>query len=114
MWLDESTTSVKTMPSDYNQMAADGASNAIGSILELETRTRTVRSNDVDLSICCAHQNERARGYASSTQEYANPVNLELGKVLNKSHSIQVRLNRAPNRYVRIQMIVFNTCTGAF
>lgn len=79
-------------------MAADGASNAIGSVLELESRTRTVRSNDVDLGICIAHQNERAGGYASGTQEYADPVNLELGDILHKSHGIQVRMNRAPTR----------------
>ena len=89
---------MKVTSSDINQMSADGASNAIGSILELEARGRVARSNDVELSICVAHQNERAGGYASGTQEYANPVNLELGEVLNKSHSIQVRLNRATTR----------------
>ena len=97
-WLNSSRDSVKVNASDINQMAADGASNAIGSVLELEARNRFDRSNDVDLSICIAHQNERAGGYASGTHEYAEPVNLPLGIILNKSHGIQVRLNRASSR----------------
>ena len=97
-WMQESVECVKVVSTDSNQMAADGASNAIGSILEVEVQTRDQRDNDVDLSICCAHQNERAGGYASGTHKHAVPVNEALGSILEKSHTIQVRVNRAESR----------------
>jgi hypothetical protein len=79
-------------------MTADRASNAIGSVAELEAQTRTERSNDIALDICIAHQNERAGGYASGTHDFVNPVNEDLGDVLKKSHTLQVRLGRSANR----------------
>jgi hypothetical protein len=97
-WMQESVECVKVVSTDSNQLAADGASNAIGSILEVEVQTRDQRENDVDLSICCAHQNERAGGYASGTHKHAVPVNEALGSILEKSHTIQVRVNRAESR----------------
>jgi hypothetical protein len=97
-WIKGSNTAAKIRDSDINQMSADGASNAIGSIAELEAQTRTTRSNDVSISICVAHQNNRAGGYASGMHDHADPVNVELGAVLKKSHGIQVRVSRAPNR----------------
>ncbi len=97
-WITESYLCVKVVSPDFNNMAADGASNAIGSILEVEVVTRVERANDVDLSICVAHQGERAGGYASGTHEYAEPVNSPLGQILEKSHTIQVRINRAESR----------------
>ena len=53
----------------------DGASNAIGSFLEIEVQTHQDCDNDDDLSICLAHQNEGAGGYASGTHKHAPPVN---------------------------------------
>ncbi|KAL7514082.1 hypothetical protein ACHAWX_000792 [Stephanocyclus meneghinianus] len=97
-WLTESHKAIKVVSSDFNQMAADGASNAIGSILESEVQTCTERANDIDLSICHAHQNELAGGYASGTHKYAKPVNIDLGEILEKSHVIQVCLNCAKSR----------------
>ena len=78
----------------------DGASNAIGSVLEIEVQTHQDLDNDDDLSICLAHQNERAGGYASAsgTHKHARPVNTCLGGILEKSHTIQVRVNRAQSR----------------
>ena len=73
----------------------DGASNAIGSVLEIEVQTHQDLDNDDDLSICLAHQNERAGGYASGTHKHACPVNTCLGGILEKSHTFQVRVNRA-------------------
>ncbi len=45
--------------------------------------------------MCVVHQNERAGGYASGTHDFAQPVNPELGELLKKSHTIQVRLARS-------------------
>lgn len=97
-WMKGSFTAVQVKPSDPSQMTADGASNAIGSVAELEAQTRTERSNDIGLDICVAHQNERAGGYASGTHDFVNPVNEDLGDVLKKSHTLQVRLGRSANR----------------
>ena len=96
-WLTESHKAIKVVSSDFNQMAADGASNAIGSILEVEVQTCTERANDIDLSICHAHQNEHAGGYASGMHKYAKPVNVDLGQILEKSMSfsfISIALNQ--------------------
>lgn len=99
MWIDESTKCTKFVASDFNEMAAHGASNVIGSVAELETRTRVHRENDVSISTCLAHQNQRSGGYASGTHDFANPVNVALGEILKKSHTLlQVRLGRSPNR----------------
>ena len=76
----------------------DGASNAIGSVLEIEVQTHQDLDNDDDLSICLAHQNERAGGYASGTHKHARLVNTCLGGILEKSHTIQVRVNLAQSR----------------
>jgi hypothetical protein len=73
---------------DINQLAADRASNAIGSIAEYESLAQLIRSNDVELSVCIAHQNERSGGYASGTIAFAVPANQELGDILDKSHRI--------------------------
>jgi hypothetical protein len=97
-WLNDSNSSAKIRDADVNQMSANGASNAIGSIAELEAQTRVNRPNDINLRICVAHQNNRAGGYASGIHDHAEPVNEELGVILKKSHGIQVRLSRAPNR----------------
>jgi hypothetical protein len=83
---------------DINQLAADGASNAIGSIAEYESPAQLTRSNDVELSVCIAHQNEWSGGYASGTVAFAVPANQELGDILDKSHGIQVHLSRSSTR----------------
>ena len=54
-WLFESFKSAKLKHSDINQLAADGASNAIGSMSEYESLSRTERANDVDFDVCLAH-----------------------------------------------------------
>ena len=97
-WMQCSTKCAKARASDISQMCADGATNASGSIAELETTTRTIRCNDTDVKTCVAHQNERAGGYASGTSDFANPVNVEMGLVLKKSHDIQSLINRSTNR----------------
>ena len=76
----------------------DGASNAIGSVHEIEVQTHQDLDNDDDLSICLAHQNDRAGGYASGTHKHALPVNTCPGSILEKSHTIQVRVNPAQSR----------------
>ena len=83
---------------DFIQFAADGASNAVGSIAEFESLSRPNRSNDVALSVCIAHQNERSGGYASGTIAFAEPANDELGAIIDKSHKIQVRMSRSSQR----------------
>jgi hypothetical protein len=97
-WMKESMSEVKLLHKDMNQLVSDGASNAIGSVAELEASTRVHRANDVEITICAAHQNQRAGGFASGSTEFAEPVNIELGELLNKSHRLQTFMNRAPNR----------------
>ena len=86
------------MNSDFSQLTADGASNAIGSMQEFEVLTRHGRPNEVDFAVCYAHQNERSGGKASGTVKFAEETNNDLGDVLKKSHEIQVRISRAPKR----------------
>ena len=86
------------MNSDFSQLTADGASNAIGLMQEFEVLTRHGRPNEVDFAVCYAHQNERSGGKASGTVKFAEETNNDLGDVLKKSHEIQVRISRAPKR----------------
>ncbi len=83
---------------DINQFLDDGASNAIGSIAEYESLSHPTRPNDVQLSVCFAHQNEQSGGYASGTITFAIPANKELSDILEKSHKIQVRLSHSSHR----------------
>jgi hypothetical protein len=83
---------------DWGQLAADGGSNAIGSIREFELVTRSEdggRESSLDFNICYSHQNERSGGYASGTVKFADSQNDALGDILKKSHIIQVRINRS-------------------
>ncbi len=105
-WIKSSCTESRIINSDFSQLSADGASNAIGSMQEFEILTRTGRSNDVDFAVCYAHQNERSGGKASGTVKFAEVINDKLGDVLKKSHKIQVPISRAPKRmhiYEQIQ-----------
>jgi hypothetical protein len=86
---------------DWGQLAADGGSNAIGSIREFELVTRSEdggRESSLDFNICYIHQNERSGGYASGTVKFADSQNDALGDILKKSHIIQVRINRSNTR----------------
>ncbi|KAL7536970.1 hypothetical protein ACHAWF_005621 [Thalassiosira exigua] len=85
----ESDTLASVCKSDFLQLCADGASNAIGSAEGFEFETRNDRANDMDLLICSAHQNERSGGKASGTIKFASGSNDDLGLVLKKSHEIQ-------------------------
>lgn len=96
-WMHESISEAKVANSDFAQLSADGASNAIGSLQEFEVLTRPERPNEVDFTVCLAHQNERSGGMASGTIKNAES-NYELGAELKKNHEIQVRINRAPAR----------------
>jgi hypothetical protein len=87
----ESFREATVLNGDFLQLAADGVSNAIGSIAEFKSLSRPTRSNDVALSVCIAHQNERSGGYASGTIVFAEPANDELGLIIDKSPKIQVR-----------------------
>jgi len=62
------------------------------------TALKTKSSNDVALSVCIAHHNERLGGYASGTIAFAEPANDELGAIIDKSHEIQVRMSRSSQR----------------
>jgi hypothetical protein len=94
-WMAESFVEASLTNQDINQLAADGSSNAIGSVAKYESLARLTRSNDVELSVCIAHQNERSGGYALGTIAFAVPANQELGDILDKSNGIQVRLSRS-------------------
>ena len=102
-----SCTESRIINSDFSQLTADGASNAIGSMQEFKVLTRAGHSNDVDFAVCYAHQNERSGGKASGTVKFAEVINDDLGDVLKKSHEIQVRIRRAQKRmhiYQQIQI----------
>ena len=84
---------------DFNQLAVDGGSNAIGSIQEFEVVAREEgRSNSTDFVICFAHKNECSAGYASGIAKFADAPNEELGAVLAKNRDVQVRMHRNPSR----------------
>ena len=59
-WIFESFECAKLKHADVNQFSADGASNAIGSVSEYESLSRTARGNDVQFDVCYAHQNQRS------------------------------------------------------
>jgi hypothetical protein len=92
-WMFESFREATVLNGDFLHLAADGASNAIGSIVEFESLSHPTRSNDVALSVCIAHQNEWSGGYASGTIAFAEPANDELGLIIDKSRKIQVRMS---------------------
>jgi hypothetical protein len=52
-WMNGSFDCVTLKASDIDHMAADGGSNAIGSISEYESISRTSRGNDVSCIIQC-------------------------------------------------------------
>ncbi len=86
---------------DWGQLAADGGSNAIGSIRKFELVTWSEdggQEGSVDFNICYSHQNERSGGYASGTVKFADSQNDALGEILKKSHGIQVQINRSHKR----------------
>jgi hypothetical protein len=79
-WIAESFWEATLTNQDINQFSADGASNALGSIAEYESLLRPTCPNDVELSVCIAHQNEQSGGYASGTIAFAIPANKDLGE----------------------------------
>ena len=94
----DSVKALELLMSDFNQFVSDGASNAIGSIAEFESQTREERSNDISVQRCVSHNNELSLGYASGLLDYTDRVNEELGDILKKLHTSQVRLSRSGNR----------------
>lgn len=88
--MQSTTDAIKILSSDFCQLVADGASNAIGSLVEHELQTRSTRESEVDFNVCMVHQNERSGGYASGTVKFALDPNPNLGAVLKKNHSLQV------------------------
>jgi hypothetical protein len=57
--------------------------------------------------VCFAHQNERSGGYASGKIAFSEPANKKLGDILDKSHTIQVRVSRSYHRmaiYSEVQL----------
>jgi hypothetical protein len=93
------------MNSDFSQLTANGASNAIGSMQEFEVLTRDGCPTSVDFAVCYAHQNERSGSKASGTVEFAEITNDNLGDLLKKSHKIQERISRASKRMHAYQQV---------
>jgi len=50
-WIFESFESAKLKHADVNQFAADGASNAIGSVSEYESLLQTAHPNEVHFDV---------------------------------------------------------------
>lgn len=96
-WMLKSCVEAKIVSSNFSQLSADGASNAIGSVQEFEVLTRPGRHNEVDFNVCAVHQNERSGGMASGTINIEG-ANYDLGAELKKNHEIQVRLHQSGNR----------------
>jgi hypothetical protein len=95
-WMLESCKESSIQQDDWGQLAADGGSNAIGSICKFEIITRSEDSgqeSSLDFNVCYSHQNERSGGYASGTVNFADNQNDALGEILKKSHGIQVRIS---------------------
>lgn len=93
------TDAAKIATDDIHQLAADGGSNAIGSVQEYEVVARDEgRAVSTDFGICMSHQNERSGGLASGTIKFAEMQNEELGLIIKKNHENQVRLNRSGHR----------------
>jgi hypothetical protein len=97
-WIFESFECAKLKHADVNQFAADGDSNAIGSVSEYESLSRTAHPNEVQFDVCYAHQNQRSGGYASGSLIFAETVDTALGEILIKNHQIQVNICRSTNR----------------
>ena len=99
-WMFSSIRQARLRNEDFNQWAADGGSNAIGSIQEVEVvaRAEEGRSNSQEFNVCYSHQNERSGGYASGAIKFADEPNVPLGNILRKNHEIQVSLNRSGKR----------------
>ena len=98
--MSESCVEVRAKSEDFNQLSADGGSNAIGACQEYEVMTRcdSRRATCLDFNVCFSHQNERSSGYASGTIKFADEPNADLGLILSKNHDIQVRFGRSPKR----------------
>lgn len=92
-WLKKSTDAVNMKSDDINVTSADGASNAIGSLVDFEVETHNDRSTNQEFSICFAHQNQQAACYASGTGDFAENLNATLSNVLDKNHKSQVSTN---------------------
>ncbi len=85
---------------DWGQLAADGGSNAIGSICKFELVTQSEdggQEGSVDFNICYWHQNKHSGGYALETVKFADSQNDALGEILKKNHGIQVQINQSHN-----------------
>lgn len=93
LWVKESTDEVGIKSDDINVTTADGASNAIGSLVDFELLTRDERSDNQEFEICAAHQNQRSADFASGKGGFAENSNPELSACLNFSHKHQVRLS---------------------
>lgn len=105
-WMDSSAGATIVVPSDWNNLSADGASNAIGAVAEYEVVTRDGRPSSVDFDTCFAHQNQRSALRSSGVVTFkTGPTNKDLGNCLNKSHEIQVRIYRSPNRMTVLNAI---------
>ena len=98
--MSESIAESRCRSSDFNQLIADGGSNAIGGIQEYEVVSRVDghRASSLDFDVCFSHQNERSSGYASGTIDFADDPNPGLGEILKKNHDIQVRMHRSAKR----------------
>ena len=97
-WMDDSFRASRVKSGDFSQLCADGASNAIGSVVEYEVGSRKDRSGSLDFNVCYTHQNERSGIWASGSGDFKDQPNCELGAVLVKNHTIQTSLNRNGTR----------------
>lgn len=105
-WINTSSFETKLLNCDINQLAANGASNAIGCISEYTQLSCPLCPNDGEFGVCYAHQNECSGGFTSGTIEFAKPADEESGNAFVTSHEIKVHISRKPARldvYCKIQ-----------
>ncbi len=95
-WMFESTAEGKVQKDDFGSLAADGGSNAVGVVQEYKVvgQEQGGQTNKTNFTICHANQQECSGGFAAGTAKFASFPNEPLGKVLEKNHLIQVRMNQ--------------------
>jgi hypothetical protein len=97
-WLRTAHTRSGLKPDFILCHATDGASNAVGSALEFQAVTASVRQRDIRHYVCFAHQVNRSAKFASGMGDFAENKNEELSKLLRKTHDINSRIYRNETR----------------
>jgi hAT family C-terminal dimerisation region len=97
-WLELGHYRAGVKPEMISCHSTDGASNAVGSVLEFRAITDYLREHSISHYVCFAHQVNRSARYASGTGDFVENPNEDLSGVLNKMHEINSRITRSEKR----------------